>query len=65
LDPAVGLAVDLIEEEIAADPIVRGRRHQRPDGLIVDYSGDGILVAYRISGDGVVDLLELLDLTGA
>jgi hypothetical protein len=30
---------------------------------LIEESSDGILVAYRVSAGGVVDLLELLDLT--
>jgi hypothetical protein len=56
------LSVDLVEEEIAADPMLRGQRHERSDGSIVDFSGPGVLVAYRIE-PGVVELLDLIDLT--
>ncbi|MGH2821296.1 MAG: hypothetical protein ACRDJ5_11645 [Actinomycetota bacterium] len=61
LPPAVQFEVKLLEEEIQSDPTIRGRRYQRADGSIVDYSVRGVYLAYRLLDEERGELVELKD----
>lgn len=64
LSRAARLALDLVEEGISDDPYHDVRRNHRPDGVTIDFSGEGLFVAYRIQNP-VVELLEVIDLKNA
>jgi hypothetical protein len=64
LDSYLQRELDLVEEEIAVDPWRTFRRHDREDGVVIDYSGPGLMVGFRIR-EGVIELVEVLDVTKA
>jgi hypothetical protein len=51
-----------VEAAIAEDPHHRVRRHHRQDGVVVDYSALGLLVAYRVIDPHAVELIEVIDI---
>lgn len=59
---ATRLAIAFAEQEIADDPSPRHHRRELPDGAIVDYSVQDVLIRYRRLSNEVVELERLLDL---
>lgn len=58
---ALPFALDRIQD----DPDHRQQRRERPDGSVVDYGVQGLLVAYRRIDLRTVHLLDVIDLTDA
>lgn len=56
------ITLSYVEDGIGTDPHHRVRRYQRPDGVVIDYSAQGLFVAYRLIGLDLVELVELMDL---
>jgi hypothetical protein len=56
------VALRIVEESIAADPYHRVRRRERRGGLVVDFSAQGLFVAYRVVSPTVVRLVDVIDL---
>lgn len=59
------VALNHVEDAIREDPHHRVRRYQRPDGVTIDYSAQGLFVAYRLIGPALVELVEVIDLKDA
>ena len=55
----------VVEPAIADDPYHDIRRFKREDGVTIDYSADGLFVAFRVSDQSVVELVEVIDLKEA
>jgi hypothetical protein len=60
LDAGRRRELELVEESIAADPFGEAYRVPRFDGCTVDYSDEGLLVAYRVEGDAIL-LVDFVD----
>lgn len=65
LRPDARVALQIVEEDIADDPDHRHRRHERVEGAVVDWSAEGLLVAFRRTGPATVVLLDVIDLKEA
>jgi hypothetical protein len=59
------VALWLVEDAIAADPDHTVRRRIRNDGAVIDWSAEGLLVAFRRLGPNRVELLDVVDLKDA
>jgi hypothetical protein len=55
-------ALRIVEDGIAQDPHHGVRRRGRPDGVVIDYSAEGLLLAYRVLGPTLVELIDVIDL---
>lgn len=59
------VALPFALERIEDDPDHRRQRRERPDGSVVDYGVQGLLVAYRRVDERTVHLLDVIDLADA
>jgi hypothetical protein len=59
------VALPLALERIEDNPDHMLQRRRRPDGSVVDYGVQGLLVAFRRIDDRTVHLLDVIDLTDA
>ena len=64
LSPNARVALQYVEQGVADDPDHRFRRHERADGAVVDWSAEGLLVAFRRVGADTVHLLDVIDIKG-
>jgi hypothetical protein len=46
------------EAAVAADPLHRNQRAERPDGSVVDWSVPGILLAFAMRDESTVEYVE-------
>ncbi len=58
------VALQYVEQGVADDPDHRFRRHERADEAVIDWSAEGLLVAYRRVGPDTVHLLDVIDIKG-
>jgi hypothetical protein len=65
LNPNALVALRYVEESIAEDPDHRERRHERTDGAVIDWSAQGLFVAFRCDSPDSVQLLDVIDLKEA
>lgn len=52
----------IVEDGIARDPYHRTRRRDRADGAVIDYSAEGLLVAFRVLDPALAELIDVSDL---
>lgn len=62
LRPDALAAPPFVLERIEDDPNHRLQRRERPDGVVVDYGAERLLVAYRVIDAETVHLLAVIDL---
>jgi hypothetical protein len=65
LGPNARVSLPWALERIAGDPLTMEKRRLRPDGAIIDYGAQGLLIAYRILGGYRVRLLAVVDVKKA
>lgn len=62
LRPDALAALTYVLERIEDDPYHRLQRRERPDGAVVDFGAERLLVAYRVVDTETVHLLAVIDL---
>ena len=56
------VALQYVEQGVSDDPDHRFRRHERADGAVVDWSAEGLLIAFRRVSADTVHLLDVIDI---
>jgi hypothetical protein len=58
VDAETRRSLERAEAAVAADPLHRNRRFERPDGTVVDWSVPGVLLAYAMRDPNTVEYVE-------
>jgi len=65
LRPDARVALRIVEDAIADDMDHRYRRRERADGAVIDWSAEGLLVAFKRTGPETGELIDVIDLKDA